>query len=470
MSGLRAQALRGGAFLVGRETAGIAIRLVGVLVLTRLIGPANFGIYSGAAAVVTVLTVLAQLGAEVFLIRREAEPSRDEYDAVFSVLVISSLDLMGAALLGSLVVDSFVRDRAATDAFRVLVLTLPINVLWAPAQAKLERALRFDSMAVLEVGGDVALYGVSVCLAVAGLGLWAPVLGYVAWQSWLLIASYRLARYRPGWRWDPVRAGELLRYGRRFLPGGFLQRAELLVSPVVVGGFLGATAVGYVTLVVRIVDTLGFAMRVTWRLSIVSFGRVQSDLVRLRRGFEETMVLQTLAFAPLAAAFAVGAPRLIPLLFGSEWKPAVALYPWLGTAALLGCILTTDMAVLYVAQRSAALVRIGLWRFGLLAVAAAALVPWLGLIGFGIATLVPHATLLLADREVRSLFPFQYGRVLIWTGAFAPVLFVPVLPLALALGAIALPFAVACTPGARRQLALYFSMVTKAVREKVARA
>lgn len=470
MEGLRGKALRGGAFLMGREAVGIAIRLVGVLMLTRLIGPANFGLYSGAVAVMTVLSIVAQFSAELFLIRRETDPSPEEYDAVFSVLVLSTITCTALALLASLVVDAFLHHEDVVDAFRVMALTLPLNVLWAPAQAKLERALRFDQMAVIEIGGDLALYGVAVGAALAGAGLWAPVLGYVAWQTWLLAASYRMARYRPRWVWDPVLARELVRWGREVSPGGVVGQAELLVSPIVVGAFLGATAVGYVALIVRIVETLSFALRATWRLSIVAFGRVQSDVERLRKGFEETMVLQVLAFAPLAAAFAIGASSLIPLLFGSEWEPAVRLYPWLAAAGLLTCVQNTHLAVLYVRQRNGAVLRIAVGRLVLLAAAAAVLVPWLGLPGFGVAMLVPHAMLLLAHREVRSFVAFGYGRVWIWIVAFAPVLFVPILPMPLSAIVVLIPIALALTPGARAQLTYYFGMLFRAIRKQEAHA
>ena len=47
-------AVRGGGYMVGREAIGMVIRLVGVILVVRLIGPRPYGIYSGAAAFVPV--------------------------------------------------------------------------------------------------------------------------------------------------------------------------------------------------------------------------------------------------------------------------------------------------------------------------------------------------------------------------------------------------------------------------------
>jgi O-antigen/teichoic acid export membrane protein len=273
------------------------------------------------------------------------------------------------------------------------------------------------------------------------------------------VSSYALAHHRPRWRWSSVLARDLLRYGAEFSPAGLLNKAELLVNPLIVGTFLGAAAVGYVALVTRLVETLGFVLRATWRLSIVTLGRVQGDLARLRRGFEEAMALQVLGVAPVLAAFALGAPWLIPFLFGEQWRPAVELYPFLATVALLASVMNMHAAVLYVLRRNLAMTAIAALRLLALAASAAVLVPLLGLVGYGIASLVPFATFVLADRAVRELFPFSYGTTLRWVAAFLPVLYAPLLPPELAPALVAIPLAVALTPSARAQLAAYVGLV-----------
>ena len=87
---LRSHVLRGGAYLALREMLGVAVRLGGVLALTRLLGPADFGVYAGAAAIVTLLAYVAQWGTEIFLIRREHEPSARLYDETFTFLLMST--------------------------------------------------------------------------------------------------------------------------------------------------------------------------------------------------------------------------------------------------------------------------------------------------------------------------------------------------------------------------------------------
>ena len=52
---LRNLVARGGMYLLGREGIGMLIRLAGVVLTLRWIGPHDYGIYSGAAAFVLVV-------------------------------------------------------------------------------------------------------------------------------------------------------------------------------------------------------------------------------------------------------------------------------------------------------------------------------------------------------------------------------------------------------------------------------
>src|SRR5664280_3870639 len=69
-------------------------------------------------------------------------------------------------------------------------------------------------------------------------------------------------------------------------PSAMITQCKESWNPIVVGRYFGATGVGYVALASRLVDTIGFAQRATWRLGLVVLAKVQSDAARVRRGIE----------------------------------------------------------------------------------------------------------------------------------------------------------------------------------------
>ncbi|MGH9101309.1 MAG: oligosaccharide flippase family protein, partial [Acidimicrobiales bacterium] len=200
--GLREIAIRSGTYLAGREAGGMVVRLAGLVLVVRAIGPAAYGTYSAAAVFAGFAVSLSQLGAEVFLVKADGPLSTRRYDEVFTVLLITSSAVVVVGLGLSYALAPWLRPVGVLTPLRVMLLTVPVNVLWAPAQACLERRFAFRQMGLLELGGDFVLYGFAVPLALSGFGQWSLVAGYVAWQSWLLVGSILLAGLRPRLAWS----------------------------------------------------------------------------------------------------------------------------------------------------------------------------------------------------------------------------------------------------------------------------
>jgi len=83
-------AVRSGSYLVAREAVGMVIRLVGIVITVRAIGPRSYGIYAGAAAYVLFMSAFAQMGSEIYLIRAPATLERRVYDQAFTFLLCTS--------------------------------------------------------------------------------------------------------------------------------------------------------------------------------------------------------------------------------------------------------------------------------------------------------------------------------------------------------------------------------------------
>jgi O-antigen/teichoic acid export membrane protein len=425
--GLRALTVRGGAYLVLREGAGMLVRLGGVVLVLRLIGPSEYGFYSAASAFVLFITTLSQMGAEVYLVRQPKEVAESLYAQAFTFLLVTSITISLLGLAASFAVAPFVHAGNAVDEFRVLLLSVPVNVLWAPAQARIEREFGYRRMGMLELSGDVVLYATAVSLALAHAGAWSLVFGFIAWQTWLFIGSLLLSGLRPRLNWSMATNRELLRHGLSFSASKWIASLMGVVSPVVVGGFWGASAVGYVAFAQRLVDTLGFASRGAYRLGLVAMSRIApSDTRRIRRGIEEGTLLQLLALGVPFALFALVARLVIPLLFGTAWSPAIGIYSLLTLACLLnagGAIQTTTLF----ARGNNARCAIGFGiQAAVLAVVAAILVPWLGITGFGLASIAALAYLLYVDRQVRQIAAFDYRKSIPFALALGSAVLFPI--------------------------------------------
>lgn len=329
---IRDRILRGAVFLSARQVLGVVVRGGGALLLLRLLGPVEYGLYAGSAAIVVFLALVAPLGVDVYLLQREEEPSEQIQDQAFSFLLVSSLAAVAVGLLLSIGVVRALPDPGFTAPFRALLLAVPLEVLWVLARARMERSLRFGRLAALELGADVVFYIVSLGLALRGFGVWAPVAGYVVRQTCQLIAGYVVAGCRPRWDWSPSALREPLRYGIGYSSSRWITESSGLINPLLVGGLLGPAAVGYVAVATSLVDALGFVKTATTRLGIAAFARIQNETERLRNAHREGTVLQVLGHRPTpgrccAARTSCGAPSAHHHL-GACGRGVRTLRPW----------------------------------------------------------------------------------------------------------------------------------------------
>ncbi|MHB1509200.1 MAG: oligosaccharide flippase family protein [Acidimicrobiales bacterium] len=427
---LRRLVIRGSAYLTAREGLGALIRLAGVILVVRLVGPSAFGVYSGAAIFVSLGALLAQGGAEVFIIRQQSEPSMEMYGTVFTCLAISSVVVAGTAFGLSFLVGGLVHSNRSIEVFRVLIFSIPVNVLWAPAQARIERSFDYRKMGIIEVGGDIVLYAVSAPLAAEHFGAWSLVAGFFAWQVWLFSSSLFMSGLRLRFRWSMPIAKTLLGHGTSFAAAGWVSGIGSLSIPIVVGIYRGAVGIGYVAFALRLVDTVAFARRGTWRLGLVSMSKVGDDVARLRSGLEDGALLQVLALGVPLALVSANARWIIPTIFGQSWAPTVDIFALLGVAALLRSPEMVQSTLLYARGRNISNLIATVIRQGCLVVAAVFLVRPLGIAGYGLAAVLSVASIVYTQAVVRrKVVDFSYRKMSPFLLALCPVILSSLLPL-----------------------------------------
>lgn len=431
----------------------MVVRLTGVVVVVRLIGPGSYGLYSAAAAFVGFAARMAQMGAEIYLIRSTGAQDRRRYDEVFTLLLCTAVVVTAGGIGLTYVVGPWLRPVGVVLPLRILLLAVPLNILWAPAQARIERQLAFRQMGLLELGGDVALYGTAVPLAVLGAGLWSLVAGYFAWQAWLLVGSFVLSRLRPRLAWSRGTALAMLRHGSTYSLSTWLAAAQRSATAMIVGTFAGAAGVGIVTFAQRLVTTLNFTTRGVHRVGIAAISRAgRPERDRLSRALEEGSVLLMLAAAAPFAAFGLVARWVVPWVFGSAWAPALPVYVLLSMAAVLGVPMSVHRTVLLAYGRNLQVAVACAMSLVVVATASVLLLPSIGLVGFGVASLLGLSVTLFTHHAAVRYAAVRYRRLAVPVAALLPPALVPLVPLRWG-PLLLLPAAVlAALPSTRREL------------------
>jgi PST family polysaccharide transporter len=421
---LRSQVMRGGVFLALRQAVGLALSLGGMLLVTSAIGPKAFGIYSGVTALMVFLLNVGQWGINVYLVRKEGELQDPDLQQAFWLLLLlgGGITLLSCSLLP--LIALFNRQPEFVPVGLALFPSLLLQILATVPLARLERSLDYRRIAWVELAAQATFLLLAFPLARAGYGVWAPVLGWWGQQLLTAIAFYALSPVALRWRWDQGRSRAMLGYGLGFSLSTWVWLLRNLVSPLVVGRFAGAEAVGYVNMAIRLVEMLGFVKTVAWRIAIAALGRVQGDRAKLVEAINEGMRLQVLSLGPFLLGFALLGYWIIPLVMNPKWLPVMQVFPFVALGLLVQVLFALHSSALYVLGRNWAVMQFHLLHIAVFVGSALLLVPGVGLIGYGWAELIALAPYGLLHLQFSRLVGSpHYGIAGLWAAAFGLALF-----------------------------------------------
>jgi O-antigen/teichoic acid export membrane protein len=295
------------------------------LVLGRLLGPHEVGVFTAGSMMVGVMAVFALGGLYQALIQRE----RDIEDAANTVLIATCVTglllavavLAASPLIGALFHDSRVGLIAAASSGTML-----LHSFVSVPDALMQRTFQFKRRVIIEPVVALTFASVSIVFAEFGYGAWAMVIGtYASTTTWVLL-SWWMAKWRPFrgrfsfriWR-------ELTGFSLPVLIASFAVHSREVVEQVIVGRALGTVGLGqfrygYRMASLPVMGAIGICAYVLFP----AFSRISGDSTRFRQAFLRALGWSWLAALPVGALLlAVGQP-LVVLLLGEKWRAAGA--------------------------------------------------------------------------------------------------------------------------------------------------
>jgi len=455
---LRRSAISGGAYLAGRHAISVVMKIVGVLVITRLLGPARYGSYVTAFNIYTYTLLIGQAGVGVYLVRHPGELPEKVYRTAYALLLIIGLTLCAALELLSLKVAWLTSVEGSGAVLAVLALALPFTLTTVSATARLERQLNYRAVAQVEITAQLIFYVIGVPLAFAGFGALSLACAWLFQEIASCFLAHRRANAVPSYRIDREVALEIFRYSASFSLASWVWQARMLVNPLVIGPLLGAHAVGIVGMTVGILELLSIAKTIAWRLSVAVLSKVQHDSAKLRKAVTEGMELQTLAVGAVLLGFGWVGGIAVPLVFGERWRPVMDLYPYVALSYLTIATFNVHSATVSILNRNSIQGLANIAHMVVFIGVTAFAAPRLGIIAYGLGELATLPTYIVLHLIVaRAIGSPDYRITLLWWSAAAIGLFWR----SIGWWAIAVPLIALALPPSLKRLRGYWSMLRR---------
>jgi O-antigen/teichoic acid export membrane protein len=332
---LRRRTLRGtvvtGGFLVGID----ALVLLQGLIVTRLLGPRQIGLYGVVSTTVISLIALKRVGIdEAFVQQNEVDQER-EFQYAFTLELGLAVVMALIILALSPVIAAVYRDQQ--------LLALMASLAYLPLAFALQsplwvffRRMDYGRQRMLQALQPLVGFLVTVPLAAAtDLGVWSLIIGQVVGYAVAVAAALAASPYQMRLRYDRRVAARYLRFSGPVL--------VTVVSAMVIaqGSILaiklhdGLAAAGFITLAVTLTRYIDRADQIITATIYPAICAIQGQ----RRALEELYVKSNRATLMWVLPYAVGivlfAPDLVRFVLGPSWEPAVVLLQGL---AIVGAI------------------------------------------------------------------------------------------------------------------------------------
>lgn len=294
-----------------------------LLVLARLLTPADFGVVGAATLVLGVTQIFWQLGVGPALIQRPTI-AREHIESAFTSSIVLGLLFAGAIFLLAPAFADFFRIPRLTPVLRATTAIYLLGGVILVAESLLRRELRFKQIAIVQLSAYVAYGVVSITAAALGAGLWALVVGHIAQSLTEAILVLRAQPHSKRLHLHRAALREMLSFGSGVTAAQIANYCALQGDNFVVGKLLGARALGVYgrsyNLMAMPANLFGSAVDT---VLFPAMARVQSEPQRLATAFRRAIALTALIGLPLSAITFVLAPEVVDVLLGEQWAGVV---------------------------------------------------------------------------------------------------------------------------------------------------
>jgi O-antigen/teichoic acid export membrane protein len=272
----------------------------------------------------------------------------------------------------------------------------------------LERRLAYFPLTVAETADTVTFHAVAIAAAIAGAGLWSFVMGALAARVVNLVVLWGAARWRPTLRWSWRELAPVMQFGILFQGSILVAIAGDAVVPIFVTAWSGVTGVGFLNWAATLAFLPLQVVSIAGRVLFPALSSLQADTERFAEATARALNRVTAVLYPAAALLLAGADPVVRLIFGEAWLPAIPAVRCFCLSAIIGGTSTIFVHALYSLGRADIVFRLNLASAVLLWVITLVLVPWLGFVGFAVASVsLACAGVSYTALSVRRLVPVR---------------------------------------------------------------
>lgn len=317
--------------------------LISVVILARLLVPADFGLVAMAMAIIAALEVLSAFNLDVVLIQNQ-NAERKHYDTAWSLnLIVGALQALILILIAPLIAD-FYNDQRLQMIVYLLALGRVMGGFENIGMVIFRKDLQFHKDFKFQVIKKMVSFSITMGMAFWLRNYWALIGGMLAGTLAGVALSYALQPYRP--KFSLVAMGELFHFSKWLLVNDILYFLKNQSSSFILGKLGGPHALGVFTVSSEISHLPSSDLVAPINRAIFpGYAKMAGDMGVLRQGFLNVFSAIALFVLPIGAGIVLTAEPLVHLMLGAKWAEAVPLIEILAVSGIATALQSNQSSV-----------------------------------------------------------------------------------------------------------------------------
>lgn len=300
-----------------------AVQFVVSVILARLLSPREYTVIAIIMIFTTIANVLVQNGFATALIQRKDADGVD-FSSVFFLNLFSSLVVYIFMFLLSPVIARFYHQPQMVKIFRVMSVIVFPGAIISVQNAYVAKKMEFRSLFISTLFAAIFSGGVSIFMAMKGMGVWALVWQQIVYYVVLMMVLFVTIDWLPSFVCDFERLGEMFQFGWKLLCASLIDTIFNNLQGLVMGRVYSDDVLGNYNRGEQfpklIVTNLGAAMQ---SVLLPVMAEKQDERLWVKSMLRKSITLSSYIVLPMMAGMAAVADTLIAVLLGPKWSGSV---------------------------------------------------------------------------------------------------------------------------------------------------
>ncbi len=330
--GLHAKVAKGSLFLLINRLAVKSMDVVILMVLTRLLVPADFGRVAIALSTIQIVETVLEVQTG-FALLQITPILRAHLDTAFTIALLRGMAIMVLLAAASVPLARFYGDRDLVPLICALSVVPLLRSARSPRMFLYFKRLKFGPEATCDLVGKIAALVLSVSIGLITHSYWAIAAGAIAAPLYTSLFSYALSPFRPTLT---LRYRYLFyRYMGWGLAGQVCSALNWQTDRFVLGKMVTHEALGLFTTARDFAGTVvKVVMDTLMRPVLAGLSATQNEPARMIRAYGKVVAATMAIGLPVGLGQALLAPETVAGLLGPRWGASAPIFALVSLALI----------------------------------------------------------------------------------------------------------------------------------------